>query len=150
MNRWWLVPYAEREIEIDSQLGLVETGVGKVGWNRPIARSLQSIGISVRIHQILRSDQARASHNHPWRWFISIILRGGYIEYIYDNSGFCRRVKVRKKLSVAFYTHSHWHRLELPPGSEVYTLFIMGPRLQGWGFNDEGLYIPHEEYAGEV
>lgn len=38
-----------------------------------------------RIHNILRSDDDRALHDHPFS-FLTVILRGGYWEYLADGS----------------------------------------------------------------
>lgn len=35
--------------------------------------------VNVYLHRMLRDDDDRALHDHPW-WFVSIILWGGYIE----------------------------------------------------------------------
>lgn len=39
----------------------------------------------VRIHNILESDDDRALHDHPFS-FVTIILKGGYWEYLADGS----------------------------------------------------------------
>jgi len=38
-----------------------------------------------RVHNILQSDDDRALHDHPFS-FLTIILRGGYYEYLADGS----------------------------------------------------------------
>jgi hypothetical protein len=35
--------------------------------------------INLYLHRMVRDDDARALHDHPW-WFMSIILAGGYVE----------------------------------------------------------------------
>jgi hypothetical protein len=48
--------------------------IGRSGPNR------QYPWIGARVHTILSSDDDRALHDHPWA-FVTIILRGGYVEF---------------------------------------------------------------------
>lgn len=122
MERYWLVPYTYEE---------------RVSfWRRPFAWVLQRFGIAIRIHHILRSDDARAFHDHPW-WFLTLILRGGYEEvrpvmqsnlytgdtHTWHNPG-----------TVLFRRASDWHRLNVPAGRTTWTLFITGKYRNRWGF----------------
>lgn len=99
-----------------------------------------TLGCSVRVHHILRSDLDRALHDHPWP-FVTVILRGCYSEE--------RPLLEAPPLWTAHEpTLSRWygpgsilvrratsrHRLTLPRHATVWTLFIMGPRRQSWGF----------------
>jgi hypothetical protein len=34
---------------------------------------------SIRVHHFMRSDDARAHHDHPW-WFLTLVLRGAYYD----------------------------------------------------------------------
>ncbi len=81
----------------------------------------------IRVHHIGRSDSAEALHDHPWQ-FVSIILRGRYIEHTPSGAaefraGDClwRPIDTR-------------HRIELFPGEDVWSLVITGPREQDWQF----------------
>lgn len=107
---------------------------------------------TVRLHHILRSDNDRYLHDHPWD-FTSIILRGWYLEVTgveagtedtrafsgllepkeTDASGHPVRSINRKKAEDA-------HRLILVPGTSVWTLVFTGPRRRRWGFytRDQG------------
>ena len=40
--------------------------------------------LNVYLHKFLRSDDDRALHDHPW-WFVSIMLRGRYLEWLPDS-----------------------------------------------------------------
>lgn len=81
------------------------------------------LGIAARVHHILRSDEDRHMHDHPW-WSVSVILRGGYWEVLRktsDNGAFSWDEPVwRGPGSVIFRRARDWHRLELP--SSVPTL----------------------------
>ena len=139
MNRWWLVPYIGAGSATD-------IGCGPVSWRRPIAKMLQFFGIAVRVHEILRSDAGRHPHDHPW-WFVTIILRGGYIETVYNEQGKLRDVNYWGPGTILFRRASSWHRLTLPEQDSTWTLFITGPKSQTWGFNVKGKKISHREYG---
>lgn len=92
---------------------------------------------AARVHHILRSDDDRAFHDHPWP-YLTIILKGGYIEVtpVYDADGFYqgeRRIW-RGAGSVLLRGARSWHRLEIPECVDTWTLFITGPKRQSWGF----------------
>lgn len=38
-------------------------------------------GLSLKIHKIVRPDNDRCEHDHPW-WFVRVILYGGYLEVV--------------------------------------------------------------------
>lgn len=151
MNRWWLVPYAnvvERTVDYGNGYSLTQTdGTGPVTWRRPVARIIQLLGLGVRIHEILRSDYGRDPHNHPWP-FLSIILRGEYVESRYDDKGSLISVRKHGPGSVLYRPANSWHRLDVPLGLPVTTLFITGAKVQRWGFNVDGQFIPYTEYKG--
>jgi hypothetical protein len=89
---------------------------------------------NVYLHRILRSDDDRALHDHPWS-SCSIILEGFYIEHSIAAGGVEHRA-FRAPRSVTFRRATAAHRLEVQgrPG-ECWSLFITGPRLREWGFH---------------
>lgn len=100
-------------------------------------------GCDVRLHHILRSDDDRALHDHPWA-FVSIILRGFYTELRLTAP---RIVTARTYTegSILFRPARTYHRLILPRGP-VWTLVIVGPKVQEWGFMVRGRKIHNEDY----
>lgn len=79
----------------------------------------------VQIHRFLRSDPV-GLHDHPWGWACSLILAGWYIEERRD------RIRVR---SIGYVMGGDtFHRVTLPHGCEVWTLFVHGPYVKHWGF----------------
>lgn len=89
---------------------------------------------NVYLHQILRSDDDRALHDHPW-WNVSIILSGGYIEVTPQHPKGRRRRVGR----VIFRRAEASHRLVLrtdPWGRDIpcWSLFVTGPKIRHWGF----------------
>lgn len=98
--------------------------------------------ISIRLHHILRSDDDRHLHDHPWS-YATIILRGGYTEVREGTKPQGRR-KWYGPGSILFRGWKGFHRLEVPEGQTAWTCFIMGPYKHKWGFK-----IPYPEYLGE-
>lgn len=82
-------------------------------------------GYTVRLHLLLRTDDDRALHDHPW-WFVSILLSGGYWEHT-PQGRFWRRPG-----SVLFRGAAFSHRIELE--RPAVSLVICGPRKRDWGF----------------
>lgn len=98
-------------------------------------------GRRARIHEILRSDNDRHLHDHPWD-YTTVILRGGYIEQHTDGSGlWCPAGTVLNRKA------EDAHRLVLPSGP-VLTLFVMGPWKQQWGFLTENGKVDWRTYFG--
>ncbi len=107
--------------------------------------------VSARVHHILRSDNDRHFHDHPW-WFVTVILRGGYWEQrpVLNALGYVTDVEERwhGPGSILIRRASDLHRLVLPVGSTTWTLFVMGPKVQTWGFHVDGVKVPWREYLG--
>ena len=86
-----------------------------------------AFGVRCYLHRFVGSDPDRGYHDHPWRWALSIILAGWYIEEKRDGA------HVRKLLN--FLTGDTFHRVVLPENGDVWTLFVhrVG-RVKSWGF----------------
>lgn len=119
---------------------------------------------NIYLHHILRSDDDRALHDHPW-WNVSVVLRGGYYEwtpapwwvepmvgatvrgaiiprtfgrelvFIRDWNGVLLQRIWRGPGSIVFRRAEQAHRLELPRGKTAWTLFITGKKTRDWGFH---------------
>lgn len=88
--------------------------------------------LNLYLHKFLRDDDDRALHDHPW-WFVSLVLRGGYVEK--TEAGETRR----RAGSVAFRPATWRHRvvLERDAVGEVipcWTLILTGRKSRTWGF----------------
>lgn len=130
---------------------------------------------NIYYHVVLRSDDDRALHDHPW-WNFSIVLDGAYCEHTIDAGGVSKRqwygagaVKFRRAGTYA-------HRLELEQGLlgdetirdyvrlnrdetldlmgsadkkvelPVTTIFITGPVLRRWGFHHPDRWVDAYEW----
>lgn len=94
-------------------------------WIVPFTRWLP---FSIRVHHILRPDADEDLHDHPWNWR-TVILRGWYIEE--DEFGELHHRGTGE--TVARQAHQLHRITEVSPGG-VWTLFIMGRKLNRWGF----------------
>lgn len=89
------------------------------------------------LHHYLRSDPDTAPHNHPWPWAIVIPLAGGYFErrpVTIDATGMIMTDRWRRPFLPYLLTAATFHRVIVRPGTTNWSLFIHGPRTQGWGF----------------
>ena len=127
MNRWWLFNrYSE---------------IGKMDRVKPRFSWLPSI----RIHQILRKDNAEHLHDHPWD-ARTIILKGWYCETRENGinyamlSGDTRPIKFGEYHSINYV--SQWD-------IGVYTMFITWKYVGTWGFLVDGKKIEHNQYLTE-
>lgn len=83
---------------------------------------------NVYLHEILRSDDDRALHDHPWA-NTSMLLWGGYTEHTPDGTFERRTGDVVTREATAL------HRLELAAGMRAaVSLFMTGPKVREWGF----------------
>ena len=96
---------------------------------------------NIYLHKVLRDDDDRALHDHPW-FNLSIILRGGYIEYLSD-----RRPKVRRPGQIIFRRPERAHRLALRAGRPSWSLFLTGPHRRTWGFYCPKGWVPWKEFV---
>jgi hypothetical protein len=103
---------------------------------------------NIYLHKILRDDDDRALHDHPW-WNVSIVLRGAYIEVMplpageptpFSRIADMRQIRRRRGPgSIVFRKATACHRLELPVENGgiryVWSLFLTGPVIRRWGFH---------------
>lgn len=82
---------------------------------------------NVYLHDIRRSDDDRALHDHPWP-NTSVLLFGSYIEHT-PQGAFTRSAG-----DVVHRPADALHRLEVIPGERAISLFSTGPKVREWGF----------------
>lgn len=101
-------------------------------------------GWSIKLHHILRPDQDRCHHDHPWR-FWTLILWGGYVEEIRGPVTIVRRNvfgMIRKN------TARHTHRVTELIGHTVWTIGLYAPREREWGFMSRtGGWVPWNDFT---
>ena len=88
---------------------------------------------NIYLHHILRSDDDRALHDHPFA-NLSVILTGGYTEILPTKGATTLKVR-RISGEMVFRWPASAHRLSIEdPRYCAWTLFITGPRVREWGF----------------
>lgn len=107
---------------------------------------------SIRIHHILRADDDRHFHDHPWN-ARTVILRGWYLEGKESVPGVpnpeenptWRYMLPGTTAPILFNTY---HRISQVSEGGVFTMFITGPYMGDWGFKVGSRKVPHKEYLG--
>lgn len=117
---------------------------------------------SVRIHHILRADQDRELHDHPWN-ARTIILRGWYREErLFSGMSDAEAMRafslgndrpgIGELIRNTGYTgrlmFGQYHRISTVPAEGVWTLFITGRKRGTWGFLVDGKKVPWRTYLG--
>lgn len=93
--------------------------------------------LGVYLHHLLRSDEDRALHDHPWS-FVSIILTTGYVEHTPKGA---RRYGPG---SILIRPAEWQHRLELD--RSAWTLVIRFRRVREWGFHCLRGWVPWQQF----
>lgn len=94
------------------------------------------------LHKIHRSDADIALHDHSWPYY-ALQLSGHMLEV--QPSGVYKRrpgyLRVRGSHSL--------HRLILPAGKPVWSLFLGGPRSRRWCFMIDGKRVDYARHLGQ-
>jgi hypothetical protein len=86
-------------------------------------------GRHVYLHRFLESDNPdQGVHDHPWKWSVSFIVCGMYVEHRRWGKGTLKRW-------FNFIGGDHFHLVALVPSVYTWSLFIAGPTKPGrvWG-----------------
>lgn len=98
--------------------------------------------VNVYLHDIRKSDDDRAFHDHPWD-NTSFIIAGGYIEHTPEGRF--------ERWEGDFITRSAdtLHRLEIIEGGRAVSLFVTGPKIRDWGFECSQGWIHWKDFTSE-
>lgn len=112
-------------------------------WNFWLPR-----GWSIKLHQILRADDDRCQHTHPWI-MVRVILWGGYIEE--------RGPDGRQYWLLPWRPWAPWriyisrtnfrHRITRLLCSSSWTLALCGPQVLPWGFFTKTGWVPWRQFV---
>lgn len=100
---------------------------------------------NVYLHRVMRSDDDRALHDHPWP-NQSILLEGRYLEIMPEHP----RGLWREPGDSVKRLATDRHRLVLEPGTTAVSLFITGPKVRDWGFwcgENEDRFVPWQDFT---
>ena len=126
MRRWWLLP--KWCLRFDPKCGALMPKP----W----------MPFSIRLHHIMRPDADRHLHDHPFN-FRSILLQGWYVELRPDGG---RTITAGETYRAPA---TRWHRISQLSEGGVWSLFIMGRRVNDWGFLVDGEKVPWQRYLSE-
>jgi hypothetical protein len=103
---------------------------------------------NIFLHKFLKSDPDDV-HDHPWP-YATLILKGGYWEWIPNFDSVGRKVGEyqvwRGPGSFRICSANSYHRIELDPTVECWTMFMPGPQKREWGFLVNNKWIHNDEY----
>jgi hypothetical protein len=98
-------------------------------------------GCNVYLHEILRSDDDRALHDHPWE-NTSYLIDGGYLEITPDGEF------QRGPGDIVTRQATDSHRLIMPDGGKAISLFMTGPKVRDWGFHCPNGWVHWRDFTG--
>lgn len=103
---------------------------------------------NIFLHHFMCSDPDDV-HDHPWP-YATLILKGGYYEWLPQfNSKGDRIGEIavwRGPGSFRVCRANSFHRIELDPSVDCWTLFMPGPKQRDWGFLSKGKWVQWEQY----
>lgn len=110
---------------------------------------------SVRVHHILRADEDRAMHDHPWD-ARTMILRGWYWErrlHSVEETSELRVVNYdlfhRQPGHTAAIRFGEFHSIDQVSVGGVWTLFFTWKYRGMWGFDVDGVKVPWRDYLAQ-
>jgi len=103
---------------------------------------------NVFLHRFLKSD-IDDLHDHPWP-FATLILKGGYYEWTPQFGADGKKIGEIARWcgpgSFRWAPANSYHRIELDPTVECWTLFMPGPKQRDWGFMVKNQWVQWEQY----
>lgn len=125
-------------------------------------RVVQTPWFGILLHDIYEPDQDRDPHDHPWT-FWSFVLRGGYIEQVFEDTGMTEPVLEygldsglkRKVYPSKLFGRSRFslHRMNTDKAHQITniqpntrTLIFCGPRVRKWGFWTPDGWVHWKDY----
>lgn len=137
MNRYWLFNKYE-----------YTPGTDEAGYDKRKYKWLPSI----RVHHILREDQGRDMHDHPWE-ARTIILKGFYTEhrmqYYIGGGEYIAHLYARMAGDTAPLNLGEFHEITEVSYGGVWTMFFTWKYQGVWGFIVDGVKIPWKQYLAE-
>jgi hypothetical protein len=98
------------------------------------------------VHRFSQPDQDRNLHNHPWEFFVSLIIKGGYSEVKSSDSHTVWLNNYRAP-SFNFVSKHEYHKIVYVKPGTITVVFSWG-KGRKWGFLSNGRHIPWKEYLG--
>lgn len=106
----------------------------------------------VYVHHMHKVDEFRWLHNHPWRWFLSIVLAGSYRQETLDRRTGSSRHQHIRRLNL-FRRFERYHAIRELPRGTAWTLVIVPPKCHDyeWGYwdSENGCHVADETIGHE-
>lgn len=103
---------------------------------------------NVFLHRFLKSDPDHV-HDHPWP-YATLILKGGYYEWRPQFNAKGEKIgEIAKWCGPGHFRvcgANTYHRIEIDPGVECWTLFMPGPQKREWGFLVDNKWMENGTY----
>lgn len=100
----------------------------------------------IRLHGIVLPDQRQPLHNHPFAWWWSFVISGGYIETRREPGGPLEFRVYAPCGKNGMRGPATFHRIETVR-PRTWTLFVHGKRIARWGFQmPDGTYVDADDY----
>jgi hypothetical protein len=103
---------------------------------------------NVFLHKFLKSDPDDV-HDHPWP-YATLILKGGYYEWVPQFNSLGEKIgEIRYWRGPGHFrvcSATSYHRIEINPNVDCWTLFMPGPQQREWGFLVNNKWIQWETY----
>jgi len=121
-------------------------------WQRKLGQGQEKRG-ALFLHALMRSDNDRHCHDHPWA-FWTLCLWGGYDELLgvfgSDRIRGWRPFRPGQSLS---NPAAHVHKVKLRRDADwrerpCWTLVKVGPACRVWGFHTAEGFVAWQEYLG--
>jgi len=106
-------------------------------------------GLSLKLHQILRPDDDRCQHDHPW-WFLRLILWGGYVEELADRQQNCLPWRPWAPWRVYFCPLHFRHRIRSLHRESSWSLVLCGRKVRTWGFFTRLGWVKWNDFVNQV
>lgn len=95
---------------------------------------------NIYLHDIRKSDDDQAFHDHPWM-NSSFLIQGSYIEHTPEGTF------ERKAGDYCVRGAQQMHRLEVREGESAISLFITGPKIREWGFDCSQGWVHWQDFT---
>ena len=99
---------------------------------RPISRTILGL-CRIYVHEFLRSDDDRAHHDHPAA-SLSCATHGAGTEHTIAAGGIHHRRDIHPG-TVRLRSARFAHRIEIPAGGRLVTVFVFFRNVREWGFH---------------
>ncbi len=154
-KRSWIFRLMDRLFFYETMSG---NGACAVYLERWTLFDLRKLGYAIYLHRFLGDDWAIDPHDHPRR-FISVGLWGWYWEDVFrervlplqpdGSSIYGALLETVRHVAPWFRTFpaNHLHRVRASECGNCWTLVIVLPKSRGWGFVQDGQWVPFKEYV---